>query len=134
MNRHVIPVECGGCWAEAVGVPAQGVRPARPAGVRQAPYANGWPLPSLGVASLGHCSSRLLGDLFSLAVGFLTFLAHRLDFLTRLLAFLTHLLAFLIHLLAFLTHRLDFLTRLIAFLTFLPISKDRYFRIGLPAP
>jgi hypothetical protein len=112
MNRRVIPVGCGGCWVEAVEArrhrhPVCQVRQGRQ--VRAwIPSGCDWPLLSLGVASLGHCSSRLLGDLFSLAVGFLTFLAHRLDFLTRLLASLTHLLAFI-------THRLDFLTRLIGF-------------------
>ena len=93
MNRRVIPVECGGCWAEAVGVrPAQD----RPVQVRQVrawiPSGRDWPLLSLGVASLGHRSLRLLGDPFSLAAVFLTeFLA----FLTGVLAFLTEFLVFL---------------------------------------
>ena len=84
MNRRVIPVECGGCWAEAVGV--------RPAQDRQVqvrarawiPSGRDWPLLSLGVASLGHRSLRLLGDPFSLAVVFLTALQ---PFLTAFLTF-----------------------------------------------
>ena len=67
MNHRVISVGCGGCWAEVVE--------ARPGSqVRQAariPSGRDWPLLSLGVASLGHRSLRLLGDPFSLAAVFL---------------------------------------------------------------
>jgi hypothetical protein len=66
MNRRVISAGCGGCWAEVVE--------ARPGSqVRQAariPSGRDWPLLSLGVASLGHCSLRLLGDPFSLFLEF----------------------------------------------------------------
>ncbi len=88
MNRRVIPVECGGCWAEAVGVrPAQD----RPVQVRAwIPSGRDWPLLSLGVASLGHRSLRLLGDPFSSV-----FLTEFLAFLTGVLAFLTEFLVFL---------------------------------------
>ena len=119
MNRRVIPVECGGCWAEAVGV-----RPAQDRPVAWIPSGRDWPLLSLGVASLGHRSLRLLGDPFSSV------------FLTEFLAFLTEFLMFLTEFLAFLTEFLTFLTEFLAFLDylpFLPFSNGRYFRIGLPA-
>ena len=65
MNRRVIPVECGGCWAEAVGV-----RPAQDRPVQDRawiPSGCDWPLLSLGVASLGHCSLHRWVDLSFLA-------------------------------------------------------------------
>ena len=103
MNRRVIPVECGGCWAEAVGVrPVRPVRPVQVVQVRRASYARDWRLFVWGVASLGHCSSRLLGDPFS-------------SVLTEAQPFLTEFLTFL------------------KFLAFLPFSNGRYFRIGLLA-
>ena len=104
MNRRVIPVECGGCWAEVVEArPGSQVHPVQARA--WIPSGCDWPLLSLGVASLGHCSLRLLGDPFSLAVGFLT----------AFLTFLTEFLAFL------------------DYLPFLLFSNGRYFRIGLPA-